>query len=198
MIIAENELNSQNLQEFEGLLNEYKNLNPSKVIEIGSLYGWALQHFIHYSQDGSTILSIDLPVRNFVGPHDWRVAKQEDNYKNAWPAWAKAKKTKLYLIPDVSQKQSTFDKTKEIFKDEQIDFLFIDGDHTYYGVKRDYEMYGPLVRKGGIIAFHDIGKNEEGGVYDLWQEIKQQNEFSDYKEFLFEQNQEKGIGVIIK
>jgi len=194
MIIAKNELNSQNLQEFEDLLKEYVELKPSKIIEIGSLYGWTLQHYIHYSQEGSTVLSIDLPVRNFVGPQDWRVAKQEDNYKNVWPTWAKANKTKLYLIPDSSQKQQTLDKTKEIFKDEQIDFLFIDGDHTYNGVKKDYEMYSPLVRNGGIIAFHDIGENEEGGVHVLWDEIKHTR--SSYKEFLHEKNKEKGIGVL--
>ena len=194
MIIAENELNSQNFKEFEELLAEYKELNASKVIEIGSLYGWTLQHFIHYSQEGSTILAIDLPVRNFVGPQDWRVEKQESNYKNVWPVWAKANKTKLYLIPDSSQKQSTLDKTKDIFKGEEIDFLFIDGDHTYHGVKKDYEMYGPLVRKGGIIAFHDIGKNEEGGVFHLWNEIKTKH--TRYKECLHEANHEKGIVII--
>jgi cephalosporin hydroxylase len=194
MIIAENELNSQNFKEFEELLVEYKALNASRVIEIGSLYGWTLQHFIHYSQEGSTILAIDLPVRNFVGPQDWRVEKQESNYKNVWPTWAKANKTKLYLIPDSSQKQSTLDKAKDIFKGEKIDFLFIDGDHTYHGVKQDYELYGPLVRKGGIIAFHDIGKNEEGGVFHLWNEIK--NKHSLYKECLHEANHEKGIGII--
>jgi len=42
---------------------------------------------------------------------------------------------------------------------EPLDFLFIDGDHTYEGVKRDFEMYSPLVRNGGIIAFHDIVKH---------------------------------------
>jgi len=58
----------------------------------------------------------------------------------------------------------------------------------------DFEMYGPLVKKGGIIAFHDIGKNEEGGVHILWNEIK--NMHKSYKEFLYEKNYEKGIGVI--
>jgi len=194
MIIAENELNSQNFQEFEGLLKEYQKLNATRVIEIGSLYGWALQHFIHYSQQGSTVLAIDLPVRNFVGPFDWRVEKQEKNYKEVWPQWARANKTKLFLIPDISQKQETLNKTKEIFNNDEIDFLFIDGDHTYNGVKQDYEMYGPLVRKGGIIAFHDIGLNEEGGVYHLWNEIKSTKK--EYKEFLFEKNNEKGIGLL--
>ena len=95
MLLSENELNSQNLLEFENLLTEFSNLNVNSFIEIGSLYGWTLQHFIHYANEGSTAISIDLPVRKFVGPGDWRVQKQEHNYKNVWPVWAKQKKCKL-------------------------------------------------------------------------------------------------------
>ena len=194
MIISENELNSQNLQEFEGLLQEFVKLSPSNILEIGSLYGWTLQHFIHYSKPESTVLSIDLPVRYFVGPQDWRVEKQENNYKNVWPKWAKKNKTKLYLIADSSQNLSNFTKAKEIFDNQQIDFLFIDGNHTYEGVKTDYKLYGSMVKPGGIIALHDIGINEEGGVHILWDEIK--NNHNGYKELLFDTNQEKGIGII--
>jgi len=39
---------------------------------------------------------------------------------------------------------------------EPVDMLFIDGDHTYEGVKADFELYAPLVRPGGIIGLHDI------------------------------------------
>jgi cephalosporin hydroxylase len=194
MLLSENELNSQNLDEFQELLKEFIKIKPTKFIEIGSLYGWTLQHFIHYAEEGSKALSIDLPVRNFVGVHDWRVKKQEDNYKNVWPLWAKAKKCKLHLIPDSSQKIQTLEKTKEIFKEEKIDFLFIDGDHTYNGVKSDYEMYSSLVRKGGIIAFHDIGKNEEGDCYKFWNEIK--TTAISFKEILIDTKQEKGIGIL--
>jgi predicted O-methyltransferase YrrM len=38
---------------------------------------------------------------------------------------------------------------------EKISALFIDGDHSYLGVKRDIELYAPRVVPGGIIAFHD-------------------------------------------
>jgi len=38
-----------------------------------------------------------------------------------------------------------------------IELLFIDGDHTYDGVKRDYNLYYPMVKVGGLIAFHDSG-----------------------------------------
>lgn len=37
----------------------------------------------------------------------------------------------------------------------QIDVLFIDGDHSKNGVMRDYSMYEPLVRPGGAIVFDD-------------------------------------------
>ena len=193
MLLSKNELNSQNLQEFENLLTEFSNLDVNCFIEIGSLYGWTLQHFIHYANEGSTAISIDLPVRRFVGPGDWRVQKQEHNYKNVWPVWAKQKKCKLYLIPDESQKVETQQMVSDILKGRSIDFLFIDGNHTYNGVKMDFEIYSKLVRPGGIIAFHDIGENEEGGVYNLWQELKAKYK---HKEFLLETNKEKGIGVL--
>lgn len=38
---------------------------------------------------------------------------------------------------------------------ETIDILFIDGDHSYMGVKRDFEMYSQLVNPGGYIIFDD-------------------------------------------
>jgi predicted O-methyltransferase YrrM len=44
----------------------------------------------------------------------------------------------------------------EALLDRPVDMLFIDGDHTYDGVKADYELYSPLVRPGGLIGFHDI------------------------------------------
>jgi hypothetical protein len=55
-----------------------------------------------------------------------------------------------------------------------IDLLFIDGLHTYAGVKADYEIYGPLVRH--IIAIHDIHTPkltpaDSVDVARLWNEI---------------------------
>ena len=194
MLLSNNELESQNLQEFEELLKLYIELKPSKVVEIGSLYGWTLQHFIHYAQQPSTVVSIDFPVRKFVGPHDPRAEKQEFFYKSVWPKWAKESNCKLYLLPEQSQQPLVLEQTKNIFNNEQIDFLFIDGDHTYEGVKRDYEMYSPLVRKGGIVAFHDIGQNEQGGVHHVWNDVVKPKH-KNTKELCFEPNSEKGIGV---
>jgi predicted O-methyltransferase YrrM len=38
-----------------------------------------------------------------------------------------------------------------------FDFLFIDGDHSYEGCRKDWDIYSPFVRSGGIIVFHDSG-----------------------------------------
>ena len=39
--------------------------------------------------------------------------------------------------------------------DQPIDLLFIDADHSYEAVRADWELWGPKVRPGGIIACHD-------------------------------------------
>ena len=36
----------------------------------------------------------------------------------------------------------------------------IDGDHTYEGVKADFERYAPLVRRGGVIIFDDYNAKD--------------------------------------
>lgn len=36
-----------------------------------------------------------------------------------------------------------------------IDMIFIDGDHSYEGVKRDWELFSPFVRQFGVVVFHD-------------------------------------------
>lgn len=192
MIIDEKINETQIVSEFTELLNIYKELKPTKILEIGSLTGRALRHFMHHAQPNSIVISIDLPVRDFCGPYDYRVKEQEHNYSVEWPKWAKENKIKLYLIKGMSQDEKSLNTAKKITSD--LDFLFIDGNHFYEYVKRDLQMYGPLVRKGGIIALHDIGYAEEGGVHKLWDEIK--NDYTKYKEIKHSSKGEKGIGVL--
>jgi len=48
-----------------------------------------------------------------------------------------------------------------IRQDIKIDFLFIDGDHSYEGVKKDFELYSTIVNDNGIIVIHDTDSNYE-------------------------------------
>ena len=43
-----------------------------------------------------------------------------------------------------------------------VDLLFIDGDHQYASVLADWLLYSPLVKKGGLVAFHDVVVTVDG------------------------------------
>jgi predicted O-methyltransferase YrrM len=107
------------------------------------------------------------------------------------------KNQKLHLIRADSHHATTLQEVMQILDGAKIDFLFIDGDHTYEGVKQDFEMYRPLVKNNGLIAFHDVvphQKNYHCGVDQLWNEIKLHY---DYQEFVNDWEQQwAGIGMI--
>ena len=44
-------------------------------------------------------------------------------------------------------------------QDIKIDYLHIDGDHSYEGVKKDFELYSSIMSENGIITIHDIDQN---------------------------------------
>jgi len=43
----------------------------------------------------------------------------------------------------------------------KIDFLFIDGDHTYEGVKLDFDLYSNILSDNGVIMIHDTDEKYE-------------------------------------
>ena len=64
----------------------------------------------------------------------------------------------------------------EEFKNNSIDVVYIDGDHTYGGVKADIGAWWPKVKPGGILAGHDYctgktGLGYEYGVIEAVQEF---------------------------
>lgn len=46
------------------------------------------------------------------------------------------------------------------FDNESLDFVFIDADHSYAGVKKDIDAWWPKVRNGGMVSGHDIDMPE--------------------------------------
>jgi hypothetical protein len=81
------------------------------------------------------------------GPND---LDNEESFfrKNFYPRFIKSTSVDAYYNFFVKQ-------------DIQIDFLFIDGDHSYEGVKTDFELYSSLLSDRGIIAIHDTDKEYE-------------------------------------
>ncbi len=78
----------------------------------------------------------------------------------------------------------------------------IDGDHTYEGVKREFELYAPFVRPGGVIGFHDVLPNElspECEVDRFWSELKRGRRAEEFLDPYDDRGagQWGGIGVVL-
>ncbi|MGB5295671.1 MAG: class I SAM-dependent methyltransferase, partial [Thermoanaerobaculia bacterium] len=77
------------------------------------------------------------------------------------------------MIRGDSHRGDVLQELQSLLTGRPIDFLYIDGDHRYEGVRTDFEMYSPLVRPGGVIAFHDIATRDSGyGTGRLWAELR--------------------------
>ena len=179
----------QSLNEITGLYNDMISFAPRRVVEIGTCHGGTLYLWCQASSDQGQILSIDLPEGEFGGGyHACRIPLYESFSRN---------RQKITLLRNNSHAESTFLEVKRHFDGERIDFLFIDGDHSYAGVKRDFEMYSQLVRPGGRIALHDIlirPACPDIEVFRFWQELK-----VDYphQEFVEQEPGKQRIGIAL-
>ena len=154
-------------EEITELLKILARRKPKFILEVETAGGGTLFSFARVSSPDALIISIDLPGGRFGGGYpEWRVPL----YKSF-----AIHNQKISLIRENSHVFSTLKMVEKGLEGHKLDFLFIDGDHTYEGVKTDFEMYNSLVGKGGLIAFHDIvpGPSENvGGVPRFWSEIK--------------------------
>ncbi len=57
----------------------------------------------------------------------------------------------------------------------QVDIVWIDGDHSYEGAKRDFEDWREVVKVGGLLAAHDAFGRLHPGVLSAWQEVIEQS-----------------------
>lgn len=76
--------------------------------------------------------------------------------------------------------------------DGPLDLLFLDGDHSFDGVARDFALYEPLVRRGGLIALHDIDAAASEGVPAFWREVRERYE---HREIVDRRHPPGGLGI---
>jgi len=137
------------------------------ALEIGTWSGGTLFMTCRVADPDAMVISVDLPGGKFGGGYLWP-------RRFVYRKFAKNNQS-LHLLRKDSHNSDTRGLVRSLLGDRSLDFLFIDGDHTYDGVRADFEMYAPLVRSGGIVAFHDIAKHPTQTrceVDRFWNEIK--------------------------
>jgi len=163
---------------------------PKTILEIGTARGGTLFLASQLADDNALIISIDLPNGMYGGGYpDWKIPL----YKSF-----KKKNQTIELIQGDSHSKEIFEKLKTVLNGRKIDYLFIDGDHTYEGVKFDFEAYSKLLNTNAIVGFHDIIEDRSDVpnhfVNKYWNEVKTNYR---YKEFVKDRNQSKlGIGIL--
>jgi predicted O-methyltransferase YrrM len=164
-------------------------LRPHTVLEIGTNNGGTLLMLCRAAAPDATLNSVDLPGGKFGGGYS---ALRIPYYK----AFAAARQ-RVKLMRMDSHATTTLAAVRRELRGRPLDFLFIDGDHSYEGVRQDFAQYGPLVRPRGAIAFHDIrtaAPEVGGGVPRYWDEIKGQY---DHEEIVAEPDDGlMGIGLL--
>ena len=157
----------QEKEEITQLAKFVYELQPKVVVEIGTKFGGTFK--IWNEVTNAKTISIDL----VAGIHG---GVTRDDVDNRNKSFINLYGSRCNFIEGDSHQDLTYDLLINILKGQKIDFLFIDVDHTYEGVKQDYEMYKELVSDNGYIAFHDINdtqRHRDRSVYvgKLWNEL---------------------------
>jgi predicted O-methyltransferase YrrM len=143
----------QKPEEFKLFLDHLSNTKKRKyALEIGSNFGGTSVALCHLYEK---VIAIDIKHHeNF------------DTIKEKYPNFN-------YIIGD-----STSNDTVEAIKNLGVEFdlIFIDGDHSYNGVKNDYDKFKQFLADDGYLAFHDVVESDVTKEYDIfvykfWDEI---------------------------
>jgi autotransporter strand-loop-strand O-heptosyltransferase len=176
----------QNHKEIFEAAKFFKELNVTNFMEIGTDQGGSFAIWSKLSNDGIRI-SVDMPHGQF-GRADYNEYERDEYLKSLG--------SNVTMLWGSSHEYTMLEEVESILNGDLLDFLFIDGDHTYEGVKQDYEMYRHLVKPGGWIGFHDTKDTEfhRGAncrVDQLWSELE-----GNKMDFLDHRSEYGGIGFI--
>ncbi|HEY2431564.1 MAG TPA: class I SAM-dependent methyltransferase [Vicinamibacterales bacterium] len=166
----------QRTWELQSLVGEVRRLAPRVVVEIGTHHGGTLVCWAAVASASAHIVSIDMPTddRNGWGTRDEDLGRVRARLKPA---------QRLTAIRGDSHAGETLARLHAALGGAAVDLLWVDGDHSLAGTKADFEMYGPLVRSGGVIAFHDVRASQrwpQFGSPEFWDTIKVRHRAHEY------------------
>jgi cephalosporin hydroxylase len=180
-------------EEISALVELLRTVPLRNVMEIGAESGGTFYLWCQLAVLGGIKISLDLPdgASGSGRYSDPRALAERTIEFQSWSP-------RVRVITGDSHAPLVKARVLRALNGEKLDFLFIDGDHSYKGVKADWEDYRGLVRTGGLIAFHDIKDTEfhrKRGCFvaHFWAELKALNR---WMEFSADQDY-GGIGVVV-
>lgn len=157
----------QKPRELSALISLLRRRTLRTVVEIGTRKGGTFFAWCQLAEPAAVVVSIDLPGGAFGGGYEEADLPRLQGFGRP--------EQELHFLRADSHEPATQRQLLEILNGREIDFLMIDGDHAYDGVRLDFEMYTPLVRSRGLIAFHDVVHHDHVPscqVERFWNEIK--------------------------
>ena len=132
----------------EGLLDLIKELGDNSdktMVEIGSFVG---ESTVMFARSFKNVIAIDPFLADYdeADPTSYMF-----EFKNVYQTYL----DRTGDHKNIKTIVSTSNDALEDLKGLQYDFIYLDGLHTYEGVKSDITNYLPMVKKGGVIGGHD-------------------------------------------
>ena len=176
----------QRRAEIQALFSKVRRVRPRRALEIGTAHGGTFYLWTRAAAPDALLVSLDLPPWERDDPGE---ARNLDRFHR----FARERQQLRFIRADSHDKVSR-EQVVRLLGSAQLDFLFIDGDHSYEGVKQDFADYAALVRPGGLVALHDIqphSKGWGGEVPEFWREIRPLHRHEE----IVEHAQQDGFGI---
>lgn len=182
----------QNMLELLGLAHDLRQQPLQRVCEIGTFKGGTLYIWCQLAAPDAHVISVDLPGGQFGGGYSEKSLPFFQSFRQPGQ--------RLDCIRGSSHDAAIREEFRRVLGGAELDFLFIDGDHSLVGVRKDFEFYSQFVRRGGKIGFHDICQRETQAdieVHKLWSELKSQFRHQEFIE-TGKDRRKIGIGILHK
>lgn len=122
----------------------------------------------------SFILCRDIPGLKLYGidPYEVHEGYLDHTLQSSLDKFEKIAREKLAPYPTYDFiKDYSIDAVKG-FTDESLDFVYIDGDHSFWSVAFDIEWWGKKVKKGGIISGDDYFNHKGPSRIHVYQAVR--------------------------
>lgn len=170
-------------EEYAGLLLALRDYGAESYLSLGVGNGGSFAMECFFMKDTLTnAVEIDnLAYGALIGQNEIEILSFIENVRS-------------FMKPDCNlqfYKSSTDDYFKQLSATVRFDVIFIDADHSYEGVKKDFGNALKHINKGGLIIFHDINSDACPGIKRIWSDVKYK-----HKSIEFIHSKTCGIGLL--